>query len=969
MRATQWIAYSRGVSSQPSTLHLVSLFDALITEPYGGLDVFFALRTDGLLGSGRADDPYSGANLDNPRLRILTITKSGTTATVKTATDHGFVTNQRVQIGGVLGIEAASASDVDRAAYYNGIFTITRMNSDTFTYVMAGDPGGEGRGSAWCKLDSGLQITSITYSAGTGLATATTASAHGFKANDLVRVAGVTGISGGGTSKYYVYNGTFAVTPDPVVTTQFTFAPGEDPGGSATSSPGLITCLLDPYLFDRGMRSLPANTPARIFLGPGVFETRGYTERRKSVCWRLRSNMKLVGSGMSQTTVRLVDASYDGEVYTCVAGEGDSDATFLDSVEVSDLTCDADIARQTSSALTCAAVLVRGRYTRVRRVRAINFGTQNLGHECFVISVASAYVTIPRVTDCTVENCVVEQPGLNNSRETTCVIALAGQANFKGQGYHSAARVRESLVDCEFRENPQRVSSISLTGTVVTVKTPEDHGLIQGQWIRVSGVRIPTVAPATNQYDNLFNGSFKVAMVLSSTEFTYDNPSGGIPPSGAIPSGDIFLGRWPSQRIALNPNPGGNGITGLAQLSTTPNIWSISVNTLTAHYLSAGARVFLNQVPSFGGVTMDGVWKVTQVGNFKQFTCQREFGAGVVPTMPGSLNLYSTFMVPNFQAVSVGGGTLGLMEGNTIANCTVGGPYQDTFATKDLIVRRNYYRGVLVSLFHNMGGYTGMAGLPQPPRAVSLTNVGAVATLTLADSHGLAPGQPVNISGVTVGGSADNEWNSFDGAVQYNYVVAGVPSSPISSLDGMPTSLTYVMSAVPLGPAPVVTSSQVATLWQIGRCVFEDNVVEILPGINDGAQSCGIYFYGPQALSPPFNFAANQLYPRVIIRKNHVRYVGTVPEEKQGGSTDLAMFLLYCQAALVESNVVDLRFSEAASVVDPLVHRSCGVVAYSGNCTPQGVLIQGAFYPSAGNRTKQQELTTRIEETLVFTIA
>lgn len=59
---------------------------------------------------------------------ILSITKSGTTATLTTASPHGLLTNNRVTISG------ASSSE------YNGTFVITKTGASTFTYVMASAP-------------------------------------------------------------------------------------------------------------------------------------------------------------------------------------------------------------------------------------------------------------------------------------------------------------------------------------------------------------------------------------------------------------------------------------------------------------------------------------------------------------------------------------------------------------------------------------------------------------------------------------------------------------------------------------------------------------------------------------------------------------------------------------------------------------------------------------------------------------
>ena len=68
-----------------------------------------------------------------------------------------------------------------------------------------------------------IDTTAVTYS--NGVATATTASAHGLTAGQYVKISGVDPAA---------YNGTFVVLTVPSTTT-FTYAPASAPGGSATT--------------------------------------------------------------------------------------------------------------------------------------------------------------------------------------------------------------------------------------------------------------------------------------------------------------------------------------------------------------------------------------------------------------------------------------------------------------------------------------------------------------------------------------------------------------------------------------------------------------------------------------------------------------------------------------------------------------------------------------------------------------
>lgn len=63
-------------------------------------------------------------------LTTSSITRVGTTATLTTSSAHGLLTGQQVVIAGAT------------PSQYNGTYTITTTGISTFTYVMAGDPGG-----------------------------------------------------------------------------------------------------------------------------------------------------------------------------------------------------------------------------------------------------------------------------------------------------------------------------------------------------------------------------------------------------------------------------------------------------------------------------------------------------------------------------------------------------------------------------------------------------------------------------------------------------------------------------------------------------------------------------------------------------------------------------------------------------------------------------------------------------------
>jgi hypothetical protein len=85
---------------------------------------------------------------------ISTITFSSTTATVTTASAHGYTNGQTVNIRGATGADAAR---------YNGDFAIAGASGSTFTYTMTGTPAANATGTL---LANAGPIVKTTYSGG-----------------------------------------------------------------------------------------------------------------------------------------------------------------------------------------------------------------------------------------------------------------------------------------------------------------------------------------------------------------------------------------------------------------------------------------------------------------------------------------------------------------------------------------------------------------------------------------------------------------------------------------------------------------------------------------------------------------------------------------------------------------------------------------------------------------------------------
>jgi hypothetical protein len=101
-----------------------------------------------------ADEPLTLSFTLAADIAITSITFSSTTATVTTATAHGYSNGQLVNISGATGPDAA---------FYNGDFAISNASGSTFDYTMTGTPAANATGTL---LANAGPIVKTTYSGG-----------------------------------------------------------------------------------------------------------------------------------------------------------------------------------------------------------------------------------------------------------------------------------------------------------------------------------------------------------------------------------------------------------------------------------------------------------------------------------------------------------------------------------------------------------------------------------------------------------------------------------------------------------------------------------------------------------------------------------------------------------------------------------------------------------------------------------
>jgi hypothetical protein len=105
------------------------------------------------------------------------------------------------------------------------------------------------------------------------------------------------------------------------------------------------------------------------------------------------------------------------------------------------------------------------------------------------------------------------------------------------------------------------------------------------------------------------------------------------------------------------------------------------------------------------------------------------------------------------QVLSGEGGTEAVLESNRVFHCLTGGPYHDTWASRDVMVRNNYYHDVITGPYQNIG--PGVSTTDAGIGLASLTVTGGVATAVTNEPHGLIAGSDE----IVISGSIKAECN------------------------------------------------------------------------------------------------------------------------------------------------------------------------------------------------------------------
>jgi hypothetical protein len=215
--------------------------------------------------------------------------------------------------------------------------------------------------------------------------------------------------------------------------------------GSGTAS--------DPYngstweRFDAVLRSVPEDSILR--LGPSPrdaegdpvpFLTRGYYDGAPAdYGWQPKRGQNIIGSGIDVTVLRLTGAQQTGGHYFAIghplATDLDHPGTQVNLCEISDLTIDCNLDGQPTD-VACGAVRLKGHHARIRRVKAIQWGSRTSARG-YVLSVITADAQAPEreISDIGIQESTVVDPAPGS---TGGAVLLHAGGNPAGPGSEDA---------------------------------------------------------------------------------------------------------------------------------------------------------------------------------------------------------------------------------------------------------------------------------------------------------------------------------------------------------------------------------------------------------------------------------------------------------------------------------------------------------------------------------------------------
>ena len=867
---------------------------------------------------------------------------SGLEVTVTTklngsAVAHKYPDQTQVEIRGATGTYAAR---------FNGTFAISLISGQPtiFKYTMRGDTAPEGgpQGNAITCRRAALYIFRFFWP----VARATTQAAHDYGDYAAVMVANAT-------PSYF--NGDFVIVGANSANQAFWYPLRTLPDADTTSAVA-VSCGKVIHRFDEVMRGLP--THCRIHVGPGTFETRGatpayiasgYPYEQLHVGFNVKTAQKITGSGMGATTLKLV----------CAVDRYNNTAVFrsftsADYFEASDLTVDGNAAGQpvpvgcVVAPVVCGAVWVGGSHTRIRRVRAIHCGTQNIYSECFVIATALSGPDVGERVNCVLEECVVEQPSENTVRETTC-LAFLGEPN-------RASVMRHCFVNAQFANGvSSHPISIKWAGglTPVTPAVPRQYLLeTDAPHHRIAGQNVTINYVYIWKWDGIDeHGQNKFRSELSTT---FNGPFAVDWVSGDGRQLKITLKRnpdididWANGKVTVE---GGQplSITAIESLDAWPVPLAYRIVTGSPHNWQYGMSLVVSDVKLLDAARnriSTNAFTDSSFANIEEddtyVTPGRALRVRLSRNPEAALNLQNSTIGNAFQVGGNPTGTGGVQEGNWVFGAARG-YYSDTGSGLDGITRDNIYYDIYTGGYLLLGNVSG----PIPGKLTCSPGSLFVTFECTQFPHGLWPGATIRI--------VPQLSPVLDPELQGKYFeINSVPGNLL--LNGRPSTFVFKL-AVPLSNPPSGTTASVQEYYRARQFTAESNFIVLAPSLRADCAATAGFNLGDMGLAPgpkPF------IYRRVILKNNIVSQpVGFSDLRANGAVSD------QIENGAVQENA--LRLTNPHLLYH--LQSSSGAIDYLANQGIAGELTQGERRDPTLNFEKTDELETRIEDAMIMAL-
>jgi hypothetical protein len=386
---------------------------------------------------------------------------------------------------------------------------------------------------------------------------------------------------------------------------------------------------VDPYdgstatKFDALMRSMAVNTC--VHLGPGEFETEGYHDNiAQGHGWQAQPGMRIVGSGIDVTKLKLVSPASSGQRAYAVAHPLSSST--VDFFELSGLTINCNWSGQ-ASGVAAGAVRIMGNHSRVVRVKVMNWGVKAGGPAGFVIAMLTGDPGngVNSVTNCGIEECIVVVGDLGESAaDPVTVLHVGGKetAASPDEAFGLGPYIRNCFVDCgqtpPFTREFRALSMAWCRGGVV--EGNQIHNTkYGGPHQTATGAR--DLAVRNSAYRNVWKGpywsmasqgvqrlvvegnSIELATGAASSDYAIQLDSGATPPSYA--HGNVVI-----RDNRIRYVDGGSGSAGgikawsAQNLQVRENTVELAPATPLMHKNCGAAQYFENRTPA--GVLVRG---------------------------------------------------------------------------------------------------------------------------------------------------------------------------------------------------------------------------------------------------------------------------------------------------------------------------------------------------------------------------